>query len=105
MHSKIRMVTIAAAAIIALLGGTASHAQTADPGDCNAAKPPVEGSDKHAGKAQNDAAPHDSLSDQLATCGSVLNPPAVGDGDVVQPAPAIDDPLAIHPQDPQLKKK
>lgn len=103
MNTEIRTIPIALA-IATFLAGTASHAQTADPGDCNAVRPPVAGPDMDSGDAQPGVIPHDSLSDQLATCGSVLNPPAVGDADVVRPAPAIDDPLAIHPQDPQLKK-
>jgi hypothetical protein len=104
MNTKIHALPLATA-ILALFAGTASYAQTADPGDCDAAKPPVAGPDKDSGDAQPGVVPHDSLSDQLATCGSVLNPPPIGDSDVVQPAPAIDDPMAIHPRDPQLKKK
>lgn len=103
MNTKIQAVPIAVA-IVTLLAGTASHAQTVDPGDCNAVRPPVVGPDTGANDTQPGVVPHDSLSDQLATCGSVLNPPTVGDPDVVLPAPDIDDPLAIHPQDPQLKK-
>lgn len=103
MNTKIRMISIAAA-VVTVLAGAAAHAQTVDPGDCNAVTPPAVGPEMDSGDAQPDVIPHDSLSDQLATCGSVLNPPAVGDPDVVLPAPAIDDPLTIHPQDPQLKK-
>jgi hypothetical protein len=94
---------IAAAAILTLFAGAAAYAQTVDP-DCKAARPPAVGSDMDSGDAQPGTIPHESLSDQLATCGSVLNPPAIGDPDVVQPAPAIDDPMTIHPRDPQLKK-
>lgn len=104
MSTKIRMLPIAIA-IVTFVIGTDSYAQTVNSGDCNAVRPPVAGPDTDPGDAQPGAVPQDSLSDQLATCGSVLNPPAVGDADVVRPAPDIDDPLAIHPQDPQLKKK
>ena len=104
MNTKIRTLPIAAA-IFMLFAGTSFYAQTADAGDCNAARPPVVDSHKDSGDALPGTAPQDSLTDQLATCGSVLNPPAIGDTDVIQPAPAIDDPMAIHPQDPQLKKK
>jgi hypothetical protein len=103
MNTKIPTIPIAAA-IVTLLAGTVSYAQTVDPGDCNAVRPPVVGPDTNPADTQRKVVPRDSLSDQLATCGSVLNPPAVGDPDVVLPAPAIDDPLAIHPRDPQLKK-
>jgi hypothetical protein len=103
MNTKIRTLPIAVA-IFTLFAGTASYAQTANPDACNAERPSVNGPDMDPGDAQPGVVPHDSLSDQLATCGSVLNPPVIGDADVVQPAPAIDDPMAIHPQDPQLKK-
>ena len=103
MNTKIRRLPIAIA-IATFLTGTASYAQTVDSGDCNAVRPPVVAPDTNSGDAKPDVVPRDSLSDQLATCGSVLNPPGVGDPDVVQPAPEIDDPMAIHPQDPQLKK-
>jgi hypothetical protein len=103
MHSKTRTIPIAAAAIVTVFAGTAAYAQSLDP-DCNAARPPAVGPGMDSGDTQPGVVPRDSLSDQLATCGSVLNPPAVGDPDVVQPAPAIDDPMTIHPQNPQLKK-
>ncbi|UVC10466.1 hypothetical protein IHQ71_07650 [Rhizobium sp. TH2] len=104
MNLKIRTIPIAVV-IAALFAGTASYAQTVNSSDCDAAMPPLTGLDKDSGDAQAGIVPHDSLSDQLATCGSVLNPPAIGDTDFIQPAPAIDDPMAIHPRDPQLKKK
>src|SRR5688572_20954721 len=40
MNTKIRTIPIAAA-IVTLLAGTVSYAQTVDPGDCNAVRPPV----------------------------------------------------------------
>jgi hypothetical protein len=42
----------------------------------------------------------DSLTDRLTTCGSVLDPPAVGDPDIVEPTPPIDDDMNIHPDAP-----
>ena len=104
MNTKIQTIPIALA-MVTLVTGSASHAQAVNPGDCNAVRPPVARPDIDPGDVQPRVVPRDSLSDQLATCGSVLNPPAVGDTDVIQPAPDIDDPLAIHPQDPRLKKK
>lgn len=103
MSTKIRMLPFAIA-IVTFVIGTDSYAQTVNSGDCNAVTPPVAGPDTDPGEVQSGVVPRDSLSDQLATCGSVLNPPPMGDTDVLRPAPAIDDPLAIHPQDPQLKK-
>jgi len=104
MNTKIQTIPIVLA-VMTLVTGSASHAQAVNPGDCNAVRPPVVGPNADPGDAQPGIVPRDSLSDQLASCGSVLNPPPVGDTDVIQAAPDIDDPLAIHPQDPQLKKK
>lgn len=103
MKTTIRTIPMALVAVT--LGmASAAHAQTANSVDCNAARPPVASPGLESGDAKPGVVPRDSLSEKLATCGSVLNPPAVGDRDIVQPAPAIDDPLAIHPRDPQLKK-
>lgn len=42
----------------------------------------------------------DTLSERLTTCGSVLNPPAVGDPDIVEPTPPTGDDMNIHPNAP-----
>jgi hypothetical protein len=41
-----------------------------------------------------------TLTQRLATCGSVLDPPAVGDPDIIEPAPRVGDPMNIHPSAP-----
>jgi len=104
MNTNILSMPIALAVMV-LVTGSVSHAQTVNQRDCNAAMPPVASPDTDKDDAQPGMVPHDSLSDQLAACGSVLDPPPVGDADVIQPAPDIDDPLAIHPKDPELKPK
>jgi hypothetical protein len=45
----------------------------------------------------------DTLTDRLATCGSVLDPPAVGDPDIVEPTPPIGDDMNIHPNPPATR--
>lgn len=45
----------------------------------------------------------DTLTDRLATCGSVLDPPAVGDPDIVEPAPPIGDDMNINPDPPSIR--
>lgn len=45
----------------------------------------------------------DTLSDRLATCGSVLDPPTVGDPDIVEPTPPMDDDMNIHPDPPDVR--
>lgn len=73
----------------------AGNATTRD--DCRANPPAVE-PDKPA-KIPSDAT-RDTLSERLATCGSVIDPPAVGDADIVEPTPPVDDPINIHPTPP-----
>lgn len=45
----------------------------------------------------------DTLTDRLATCGSVLDPPKVGDPDIVEPTPPIGDDMNIHPDAPSVR--
>jgi hypothetical protein len=45
----------------------------------------------------------DTLTDRLATCGSVLDPPAVGDPDIVEPTPPVGDDINIHPDAPAVR--
>jgi hypothetical protein len=45
----------------------------------------------------------DTLTDRLATCGSVLDPPAVGDADIVEPTPPVGDDMNIHPDAPSVR--
>lgn len=105
MSRKLIAVTLGLAISAALFVSSAAGAQTPVPQDCNATPPDIQSPSGGATDAEPEGAARDSLTDQLATCGSVLNPPPVGDGDVVQPAPAIDDPMAIHPSDPTGEMK
>lgn len=45
----------------------------------------------------------DALTDRLATCGSVLDPPAEGDPDIIEPAPPIGDDMNINPDPPSAR--
>lgn len=47
--------------------------------------------------------PQGELGNKLENCGSVLKPSDSADRDIVKPAPHVDDPLSIHPDqvDPQ----
>ena len=95
MSRKIRAILTGAATVAVFFAGVVAHAQS-DPTDCKAERPPA--------NSQEDALetePGESLSDELATCGSVLDPPPVGDPDVVQPAPQVDDPIVIQPDENQ----
>ena len=96
MSKTIRAILTGAATAAVLFAGTTAYAQS-DPTDCKAERPPA---DSRADALQ--AQPGESLSDELATCGSVLDPPPVGDPDVVQPAPSVDDPMVIQPNENQL---
>jgi hypothetical protein len=44
-----------------------------------------------------------SLTDRLTTCGSVLDPPSVGDPDIVEPAPPVGDDMNLHPDAPEVR--
>ena len=69
--------------------------------DCRAPLPDAD----VPGSATTESAPDDlasqSLSRRLAACGSVLEPPPVGDPDIIEPAPRIGDPMTIHPRVPE----
>ena len=95
MSKKIRAILTGAATAAVFLAGVAAHAQS-DPTDCKAERPPENSRDDAL-----EVEPGESLSDELATCGSVLDPPPVGDPDVVQPAPQVDDPIVIQPDENQ----
>ncbi|MBX9456284.1 MAG: hypothetical protein KL863_09825 [Rhizobium sp.] len=79
----------------------ASHAFAASPAvDCDTLPPQAD----VPGSATTDQAPNqatdDTLTERLATCGSVLDPPAIGDRDMVEPAPRIGRDMNLHPQAP-----
>ena len=104
MRPKFHALALSAVAAALLAVGHAS-AQTPRPEDCNAMPPDIEGPNVDVPGGQPDTDAGENLTDRLATCGSVLDPPPVGDPDVVQPAPAIDDPMSIHPSDPNQRMK
>jgi len=96
-----RLITHTAAAAM-LFAGTASPLLAAQSPDCTAPEPSIETPDATA-QQQPEAAPDGTeltLSQRLATCGSVLDPPALGDPDIVEPAPRIGDPMNINPRAP-----
>ena len=72
--------------------------------DCRLTPPP----DTTPDSTMSDSAPDstittDTLTDRLATCGSVLDPPEVGDPDIVEPAPRIGDDMNINPDPPPAR--
>lgn len=95
-----RFTRLAAGALF-LFSGAAGPLLAAQPSeDCAAPQPSI----KTPGATVTDTPAPDrgdlTLSQRLATCGSVLDPPAVGDPDIVEPAPRIGDPMNIHPGAP-----
>lgn len=68
--------------------------------DCSFLPPPVERPD--VVKRPGDV-PADALTQRLTTCGSVINPPAVGDPDIVTPTPPVDDDINVHPDAPSVR--
>lgn len=90
------------AAVTLILSPAASPTFSAQPtGDCTA--PDVSGETPGAAVTSEPAPGRADLtfSQRLSTCGSVLDPPAVGDPDIVEPAPRIVDPMNIHPGTPE----
>ena len=86
-----------AAACIALMGvaGTAHAAGE----DCDAMPPRVE-TPGSTTEVIPGGATNDTLTEKLATCGSVLTPPPLGDADIVAPTPPVGDDMNIHPDAP-----
>lgn len=83
------------------LAAATSYAAPAKPAvDCDALPPQAE----VPGSATTDQAPNaatdDTLTERLATCGSVLDPPAIGDREMVEPAPSIGRDMNLHPNAP-----
>lgn len=95
-----RITQIMAAALLTV-GGSAYPIIAAQPADPCAA--PRVTTEAPGDGAKQDASPDTTdhnLSQRLATCGSVLEPPPVGDPDIVEPAPRVGDPMNIHPRTP-----
>lgn len=89
------------ALVLAALVSPASAAATQN--DCDARRPQAQ----LPGSATPDIAPgeeaEDTLTDKLATCGSVLNPPPLGDTDILEPTPPVGDDINIHPDGPAVR--
>ena len=77
-----------------LLPAGASYAQ-AEPGACSVG-PQGQGDTKNP---DGQAPPSGTLTRKLDSCNSVLTPPAVGDGDIVAPAPQTGEMPVISPDD------
>lgn len=69
--------------------------------DCRLAPPP--GTTTDSTMSDNEPDSTDTLTDKLATCGSVLDPPTVGDPDIVEPTPPIGDDMNIKPDAPAVR--
>lgn len=84
------------AAILALAVAGLSPAASfaASQGDCEVQHPSARTDE---GKSNTVPPAGQTLSRKLATCGSVLDPPAVGDPNIVEPTPKTDDPINLHP--------
>jgi hypothetical protein len=70
--------------------------------DCRLTPPP----DTTPDSTMSDNVPDstsNTLTDRLTTCGSVLDPPAVGDPDIVEPTPSVGDDMNLHPDAPSAR--
>jgi len=99
---KTRTLTIGAGLLFAAaaFGAPAFAAGVED--DCRLTPPPDTAPDTTMSDNVPDSSTTttDTLSERLATCGSVLDPPAVGDPDIVEPTPPTGDDMNIHPDAP-----
>jgi len=96
-----RFTRMAAGALFVVSGAAGSVLAAQPTEDCAAPQPSI----KTPGATVTDTPAPDrgdlTLSERLSTCGSVLDPPTVGDPDIVEPAPRIGDPMNIHPSAPE----
>lgn len=97
---KTRTLGIGAGLALALAALVSPASAAATQNDCYAQRPQAE----MPGSTTRDNAPGeattDTLTEKLATCGSVLNPPPLGDTDIVEPTPPVGDDINIHPDAP-----
>lgn len=95
--------TLSIGAGLAIVLATLASPAVATQNDCDAERPKAE----QPGAATTETAPGDksadTLTDKLATCGSVLNPPPLGDADIVEPTPPVDDDINVHPDAPAAR--
>lgn len=69
--------------------------------DCGLTRPPAITPDTTmSDDVPGDITTADTLTRRLAACGSVLDPPAVGDRDIVAPTPSAGDDMNLHPDAP-----
>jgi hypothetical protein len=94
---KKRNLVLGVGLLTALMGIATSGNAATMRDDCRADPPAV--APDNSPEAPSDVAGQ-TLSDQLASCGSVLDPPPVGDPDIVEPTPPVDDPINIYPTPP-----
>jgi hypothetical protein len=96
-----RFTKLTAGALL-IFAGAASPVLAAQPtDDCAAPNPSIETPGATVTEEPAPGRADLTLSRRLATCGSVLDPPAVGDPDIVEPAPRIGDPMNINPTPPE----
>jgi hypothetical protein len=102
---KTRTLTISAGLLFATATFVAPAFAAGVQDDCRLTPPPDAKPDTTMSDNAPDssAATTDTLTDRLATCGSVLNPPAVGDPDIVEPTPPTGDDMNIHPDAPAVR--
>lgn len=98
-----RTLTIGASLLfaVAALGTPVVAAGVQD--DCRLTPPPDTTPDTTMSDNVPDSGTTNTLTDRLATCGSVLDPPAVGDPDIVEPTPPIRDDMNLHPDAPAAR--
>ena len=97
---KKRTLGIGTGLALALVGLLAPASAAGPHNDCDAARPQAE---LPGTSAMPDAANDGTLTEKLATCGSVLNPPPLGDADIVEPTPPVGDDINIHPDAPVVR--
>lgn len=102
MKIPLRHIAAGLVLVAATMAMPASAAGVQD--DCRVTPPPDTSPDTAMSDNSSDStASEDTLTDKLATCGSVLDPPPVGDADIVEPTPPIDDDMNIHPNAPGVR--
>jgi hypothetical protein len=99
---KTRTLSIGAGVALAATALVSPAPAAATQGDCDVKRPQAEMPGSTTEAPPNEAT-GDSLTEKLATCGSVLNPPPVGDIDIVEPTPPVGDDINIHPDAPAAR--
>lgn len=94
MKTRILCIGASFALALAVMASLAAAAEN----DCNA--------DRSAAEVPGSATDvpgtgtSDTLTEKLATCGSVLTPPPLGDTDIIEPAPPVGEDMNINPDSP-----